>query len=96
MLTMRRAVLTIVSAKEDSIMLTMLPSGYNINTAGLSQHHRVRGRVGGDALAGVGFPPQLTTEPMTGPGVPAAGGGATRVRSLMARPAGPRPPPPAL
>ena len=38
----------------------------------------------------------LTTEPMTGPGVPAAGGGATRVRSLMARPAGPRPPHPAL
>ena len=72
-------------------MLTMLPSGYNINTAGLSQHHRVRGRVGGDALAGVGFPPQLTTEPMTGPTVPAAGGGATRVRTLMARPAGPRP-----
>ena len=34
---------------------------------------------------------RLTTEPMTGPGVPAAGGGATRVRTLMARPAGPRP-----
>ena len=91
MIIWEEEVLTIVSAREDSIMLTMLPSGYNINTAGLSQHHRVRGRVGGDALAGVGFPPQLTTEPMTGPTVPAAGGGATRVRTLMARPAGPRP-----
>ena len=50
-------VLTIVSAREDSIMLTMLPSGYNINPAGLSLHHRVRGRVGGDAMAGAGPPP---------------------------------------
>ena len=96
MLTMRRAVLTIVSAKEDSIMLTMLPSGYNINpSADLS--HSITECVGGSLeMLWLVLAHRLTTEPMTGPGVPAAGGGATRVRSLMARPAGPRPPQPAL
>ena len=51
-------VLTIVSAREDSIMLTMLPSGYNINR--LQACHCITecvGGVGGDAMAGAGPPP---------------------------------------
>ena len=84
MLTMRRAVLTIVSAKEDSIMLTMLPSGYNINpSADLS--HSITECVGGSwEMLWLVLAHRLTTELVTGcPGtVPARapGGGATQVR----------------
>ena len=96
MLTMRRAVLTIVSAKEDSIMLTMLPSGYNINpSADLS--HSITECVGGSwEMLWLVLAPRLPTALVTGcPGtVPARapGGGATQVRTeYKARPARPRP-----